>query len=162
MNPRHSKYITRVAQGVKTHIKISQESTMTNIPNKWTSKGDISAQWRKIPYMNISLCFFFIYYFFLFLFFLTAYALIINKSNSNGKNIRNEQTLSDYWWIHEPQPLRQPLKLRSPNQCQMMEWIEWYDCPLCTKTWRIINPRKRIDTMKQIMIKTRKRMKMWL
>ena len=60
---------------------------MRNIPSKQTSIGDISAQWSKIPYTNISLRFFILFYF------IFAHALIINKLNSNGKDIRNEQTL---------------------------------------------------------------------
>ena len=124
---------------MKLHIKISQESIMTNIPNKQTSKCDISAQWSKVPYTNISLRLFFCLFVFCFFVFFYVHTMIINKLNSNGKDIRNEQTLSNHWWIHEPHPMRQSLKLKSLNQCQMMGWMEWYDRPLCTKMWRIIS-----------------------
>ena len=55
-----------------------------------TEKCDISAQWSNIPFSNISLHFFFVFFVF------NAHALIIDKSNSSGKDTRSEQTLSNH------------------------------------------------------------------
>ena len=71
------------------------------------------AQWSRISSTNISLRRFF--------FFVCAYTLVINKSYSNEK-LQGMNKLSQITDEHmKPHPMRQPLKLNSLNQCQMME-----------------------------------------
>ena len=62
-------------------------------------------------------CFFLFFVFF----FMYAHTLVINKSYSNEK-LQGMNKLSQITNEHmKPYPMRQPLKLKSLNQCQMME-----------------------------------------
>ena len=77
-------------QEVTTLIEISQEPSMINIPNKRSSKSDISAQMNKISYVNISvhfLSFFLSFFLFCFFFFelMNLHTLTINESYPNDK-----------------------------------------------------------------------------
>ena len=57
---------------------------------------------------------------FFLLFFLRAYTLFINKSYSNEK-LKGMNKLPQITNEHmKPHPMRQPLKLKSLNQCQMI------------------------------------------
>ena len=92
------------------HGKLAQ--ILNNKPNKASN-----AQWNRISSTNISLR----------LFFFNAHTLVINKSYSNEK-LQGMNKPSQITNEHmKPHPIRQPLKLKSLNQCQKMEWREWYD-----------------------------------
>ena len=64
---------------------------------------------------HCTLCFVFVF------FLMNVHALDINKSYSNEK-LQGMNKLSQITDEHmKPHPMRQPLKLNSLNQCQMME-----------------------------------------
>ena len=60
-------------------------------------------------------------------FFLHAHTLVINESYFN-KKLRGMNEPSQITNEHmKPHPMKQTLKLKSLNQCQMMERNGWYD-----------------------------------
>ena len=64
--------------------------------------------------------YYYYYYYFLFLV-MNAHTLVINKSYSNEK-LQGMNKLSQITDKHmKPHSMRQPLKLKSLNQCQMMK-----------------------------------------
>ena len=92
----------------KIFMENSHKLSITNLINPQIITH---AQWSRISSTNISLHFFF----------WNAHTLVISKSYSNEK-LQGMNKLSQITDEHmKPHPMRQPLKLKSLNQCQMMD-----------------------------------------
>ena len=105
-----SNYIMKVTQGAKSPHGNSHKPSMINPINN--PQITTHAQWSRISSTNISLRPFFV---------MNAHTLVINKSYYNEK-LQRMNKLSQITSEHmKPHPMRQPLKLKSLNQCQMMD-----------------------------------------